>query len=320
MLTSEGAGRIRRAPRVLVAGHFNMDETFVGSVGRRRALAAGGAAAYAAVGAWLAGGHVTVVTRVGRDHPPAIIERMEDAGIEVRVGRHDVPTMASATIYDRLGRRRFLMRNPRADLDLLTPTAQEILAVPADAVHLGPLPAMTVLAVAQAGPRPLGIDAHPTSIRPDRAGFSAAFAAADVALLAEGEWRAWLGPATFDDWLRRAPLGPSIVGVRRGASGALVHDTTRGSSWRVPALRVTVVDPTGAGDAFCGAFLARWVCGDGMARSLSVATAAASIVIEGFGCLAALDRRDEMEGRASAAIPDPPTITTDTHREESDDG
>lgn len=285
--------------RLLVAGHFNLDDTF--TAGRQVPMAAGGAAAYAAVGAWLAGGRVAVVTRVGRDHPTAIVARLERAGIEVHARRLDVPTMASATIYDRLGRRRFRMRNSRADLQQLTPSAQEVLAVPTDAVHLGPLPPATVRAIADGATGPLSLDSHPTLVRADRAGFTNAAAAADVLLLAEAEWRAWLGPGTPHRWLRRAPPGPSIIGVRRGALGALVVDTRRKELWNVPALLAHALDPTGAGDAFCGAFFARWISDNHVASALAIGAAAASVVVEHFGALPALDRREEMERRACAA-------------------
>ena len=63
------------------------------------------------------------------------------------------------------------------------------------------------------------------------------------------------------------------------------------SSFAIPAYRTRVVDPTGAGDAFAGAFVAT-LCerGDETAETLDLAarrgSAAASIAVEDFGARA----------------------------------
>jgi sugar/nucleoside kinase (ribokinase family) len=46
------------------------------------------------------------------------------------------------------------------------------------------------------------------------------------------------------------------VAVKLGAEGALVWDRAAGAPVAVPAVRVDARDPTGAGDSFCGGFLA----------------------------------------------------------------
>lgn len=56
---------------------------------------------------------------------------------------------------------------------------------------------------------------------------------------------------------RFAALGAQILVVRRGEEGADVWDMAAGEGIRVPAVHTRVVDVVGAGNAFCGAFLAR---------------------------------------------------------------
>jgi sugar/nucleoside kinase (ribokinase family) len=53
-----------------------------------------------------------------------------------------------------------------------------------------------------------------------------------------------------------AGYGAEIVVVKRGSKGQYLYDGGSRARWIVPAYPVTVVDPTGAGDAFCGGFLA----------------------------------------------------------------
>jgi sugar/nucleoside kinase (ribokinase family) len=76
--------------------------------------------------------------------------------------------------------------------------------------------------------------------------------------------------------------GVKIVIVTSGANGATVsiEDTVH----VVPAFRSEkVVDPTGAGDAFIGGFLAEYVRGEDISRCSYVGSAMASLVVEGIG-------------------------------------
>jgi sugar/nucleoside kinase (ribokinase family) len=70
-----------------------------------------------------------------------------------------------------------------------------------------------------------------------------------------------------------------VVALTLGAGGVLVG--AGGEVWSVPSSATSVVDPTGAGDAFCAGFLCRWIGGaaprdaaqfgsDVAARALSV--------------------------------------------------
>jgi ribokinase len=75
-------------------------------------------------------------------------------------------------------------------------------------------------------------------------------------------------PEALADTLRAA-LGARSVVVTLGASGAAV--STSDGHWHEPAPRVTVVDTTGAGDAFVGALAGILAAG----RPLSAAVRAA---------------------------------------------
>ena len=93
--------------------------------------------------------------------------------------------------------------------------------------------------------------------------------------------------------------------VKRGAEGATLFCDGRMLS--VPAFRTRVVDPTGAGDAFAGGFVATIASAhDGdrvsaLAQGLRRGAALASVTVEGFGleALAAVERA-EIEARAAA--------------------
>jgi sugar/nucleoside kinase (ribokinase family) len=92
--------------------------------------------------------------------------------------------------------------------------------------------------------------------------------------------------------------GVSIVIVTLGAEGAVVsvEDTIH----RVSAYKPEkLVDPTGAGDAFIGAFLAEYARGKNCAWCSHVGSAAASLVVEGIGPTSFGDK-EEIYRRAHA--------------------
>jgi sugar/nucleoside kinase (ribokinase family) len=75
--------------------------------------------------------------------------------------------------------------------------------------------------------------------------------------------------------------GAGHVVVKQGERGACLIGSS-GTPVRCPAVQVgTVIDPTGAGDAFGGAFTATRSRGGSPAESLTNAAAAASLAIEG---------------------------------------
>ncbi len=80
--------------------------------------------------------------------------------------------------------------------------------------------------------------------------------------------------------------GGRILALRRGMQGADVWDLRTGRGVHVPAVQTTVVDMVGAGNAFCGAFLAR--LDDGLDEAACHASVAASYLLEQVGIPAAL--------------------------------
>ena len=82
---------------------------------------------------------------------------------------------------------------------------------------------------------------------------------------------------------RLAAAGAQIVALRQGAGGALVHRAASGETWHIPAFETTVVDPTGAGNAFCGGFLAGWVTAGELRTAGLYGAVAASFLVEQVG-------------------------------------
>jgi 2-dehydro-3-deoxygluconokinase len=98
---------------------------------------------------------------------------------------------------------------------------------------------------------------------------------ADLVFAGPAEAALILGDRDAADGL--AQLGPAEVVVKDGARGCTaIIDGTR---HEVAALRVTVVDPVGAGDAFVAGYLADRLAGADPARRLATATAAGAFQV-----------------------------------------
>jgi len=75
----------------------------------------------------------------------------------------------------------------------------------------------------------------------------------------------------------------SVVAVKCGKEGQLVRDGKSYKSWKIPAYPVNVVDPTGAGAAFCGGFMAGLLQSKDPLQAALMGNISASICLEGSG-------------------------------------
>jgi sugar/nucleoside kinase (ribokinase family) len=111
-------------------------------------------------------------------------------------------------------------------------------------------------------------------------------------LPSEEELRALFWGETNDLWEMAAAIGAygcEIVVVKRGALGQLVYDVPGKRKWEVPAYPSRVADPTGAGDAFCGGFLAGYKKTYDPLQAALHGNISASLKVEGSGAFYPLD-------------------------------
>ena len=87
--------------------------------------------------------------------------------------------------------------------------------------------------------------------------------------------------AMLDYYLK---LGPGVVVLKMGEAGAYL--ATPDARVRIPAFAVQAVDATGAGDTFCGSFLARILAGDSPEPASRYAAVAAALKCTGYGAVA----------------------------------
>jgi sugar/nucleoside kinase (ribokinase family) len=96
---------------------------------------------------------------------------------------------------------------------------------------------------------------------------------------------------TNDLWEMAAELcryGCEMVIIKRGANGQYLYDAASEKKWDITAYPARVQNPIGAGDAFCGGFLAGYRRTFDPLQAVLYGNVASSLVIEGSGPFFAL--------------------------------
>ena len=159
-------------------------------------------------------------------------------------------------------------------------------------VHLAPSALDVMVAMAEAfggGPGVVTADAGWQLAGHDLDALAPLLTRVHAFLPSEVELRALVPGAGPGDALRvLAGHCAGALAVKLGPRGALVWDRAAGAAVPVPAETVAAVDPTGAGDAFCGGFLAGLVETGDPVRAARFGAVAASRVVGAFGADGAL--------------------------------
>ena len=88
-------------------------------------------------------------------------------------------------------------------------------------------------------------------------------------------------------------LGADVVALTLGTDGTLV--ATSEERRRIKVRQLQAIDATAAGDTFDGAFLARIAAGDDAFQAARYANAAAALSTQGYGAVAPMPRKDDVE-------------------------
>jgi sugar/nucleoside kinase (ribokinase family) len=113
--------------------------------------------------------------------------------------------------------------------------------------------------------------------------------------------RIW-SPPDIVSWLRvTASRLKCHMAAKLGERGSLICDAVTGALIHTPAYPAAVVDTTGAGDGYCGGFVAGLAAGRPVAECAAMGAVSASYIVEGSGALETrrptpADRRARLEG------------------------
>ncbi len=240
-----------------VLGHVSIDHIITPS--EREKILPGGAAAAVATSAALAGAKVGLVTKVGEDFPKEWLEKLSSI-LDVR-GVHILPgkTIQIYMIYHEDGSVDAPVEMGVAQEMGETPIPEEYLS--SRVFHIAPIPPEEQLkALKRLEGKTVSLDFNPTYMEDYRrrkglmreivSRVEVLFPNEREALVITGAKTVEEAAETLHGW------GAKLVVITRGERGVLLYD---GDFKEFPALPIDeeeIVDPTGAGDAFAGGFLA----------------------------------------------------------------
>ena len=88
---------------------------------------------------------------------------------------------------------------------------------------------------------------------------------------------------------RVSEFGPQFVVIKRGRQGQYLYDAVGKHRYEIPAYSSRFADPTGAGDAFAGGFLAGILKSNDPLQAVIYGNVSASLKVEGSGPFYPLD-------------------------------
>ncbi|MGD8814418.1 MAG: carbohydrate kinase family protein [Anaerolineales bacterium] len=286
----------------------------------------GGNAIYSAVGAAVWSASVGIISRVGSTFPSAWLTKLEAAGFDIHGVKVLSEPHSNITFYAYLSAEERVDTNPASHflrvgeklpkqlLNYRSSTeGQDLrqgygpLAVrPEDldnrlrlsrGAHLSPADYLTHVTVPhrlrEFGIRLITLDPSERYMQPAfKKDLPSILRDLDAFLPSEADAKVLFKPKELKPWEMAeafGAMGCRYVVIKRGAHGQLVWDHIAKQRYKIPAYPARVRDVTGAGDAFCGGFLA------GLEQTGDVVEAAlhgnisASLTLEGTGALYALD-------------------------------
>jgi sugar/nucleoside kinase (ribokinase family) len=327
----------KASPRFIVAGKLLREFVILPS-GEARVDFPGGNLLYASVGValWEPDPPPGMIARVGEDYPQEWLDEFERRGLDTRgikVLPHAVDLRFFACFFDRTTRitddplthfARHKLAFPKVllgyqdkstELDSRTRPSEislrQIDFIPAyleaTAAHICPLDylshSLLPAILRQAGFTFITLDPSPGYMNPVFKDTLPSLLTGLTAFMpSEEEVRSLYQGRKEDLWEMAeeiASYGCEIVVIKRGERGQIVYDRGTGFRWEVPSYPSRMVDPTGAGDAFCGGFLAGYRRTYDALEACLHGNISASLVVEGKKALYALD---SLPGLAAARL------------------
>lgn len=298
--------------KYVVTGGLAIDHV-ISATGQKCTSSFGGNAAYGSAGIriWNQDADtIGILSRCGEDFPKEWLLAIEECGIDTTgvkkiAGRH---LLSGGWIYDEDGNRDETIHNDMFD-DLKEdfPSNDPVLAdqaqllfkpdaedIPeaykgAEAVFVAPAYFEQQLAMArrfrELGAKYIIADPGIWYMEPefeDR--LRALLECVDAFLPSQVEVASLWGDITAEDAaVKLGELGARIAVVKVGKDGCVLYEADKRRLLQIPCCLTDAKDPTGAGDSFCGGFLAGLVqTGDALEAALR-GTVASSFIVEGFG-------------------------------------
>jgi ribokinase len=229
---------------------------------------------------------------VGSDLPEAAAAAIEEAGFDFGdLPRRDVPTIRNQVHYAPDGSRRWVFESSEEVFHELSVAPSDIpgWALSADGILIS---AMSLAAqeaciefLRTASNALLVLDLQEAYIVGNEQRILDLVGKVDVFLPSEEEARRLAKREDWEELVRWfAGLGPRVVAIKFAEKGSLVYGRETNHLFRAPARRTTLVDSTGAGDGYCGGFVAKYLQDPtDLPRAARAASISAAFAVSGYG-------------------------------------
>lgn len=252
----------------------------------------GGAGTHALVGMRVWSDRLGYAAAVGDDFDPTHRQLLESLGVDMRavMRREGHRTARAWQLFEPDERRIEVFRTDRDDFERYKPQLEELpedyLAAKGFHIHWGTCAEVVELVRKLRAINPtmcLLWEPSPPELKGTPDEFQAVCSEVDLVSPDTDEARILTGETTVQGMIERfLSWGVPLVALRMGAKGSLVG-ASGGKFYRAPAVPATIVDVTGAGDAYCGGFLVGLGMGEDTAQAAARAAVSASFALEQFG-------------------------------------
>ncbi len=280
----------------------------------------GGNLLYAAGGMAVWDSNIGLLSRVGEDYPRQWLHELEGRGFDVRgvrvqpesidlrsfVAYNDSNERSFTSVVSHFARRQMTFpksllgyqladeaNNDPREPDPISPTALDVPKEYRDVrhVHLCPLDftsqSQLVNLFKGGSNQTVSLDPAPNYMNPTFwRDLRVVLQGVTVFQPSEEEMRALFWGETTDLWEMAREIsgyGPQLVIIKRGGHGQIVYDAAGNRRYEIPAYPSRLADPTGAGDSFCGGFLAGFEKTNDPLMAAIYGSVSASLKIEGSG-------------------------------------
>lgn len=299
--------------QITTIGNLTIDDIILFDEKKMFLESIGGNVLFSAIGARIWGAETTIQARKGRSFPGASIEWLERHGIKadlVSVSKNDIRDWA---LYEPGGGRQFinhLTSGSHYDMSIIGDELEER-SLKSDGVHVASMPTDVQFSLLEKVQQKKGsntfvsLDPHVEYLEQEGLKKQAfeMLKYVDAFLPSGEEVEKMFGSGRFEDAARVfADAGPETVVIKKNVEGSLVYLREQDKFYDVPIFACDAVDATGAGDAYCGGFLACFSETEDPVLAAAYGTVSASYVVEHVGALSTLEADFEDKGRRLESV------------------
>lgn len=249
----------------------------------------GGDAIYAALGAGCWSDNVRFVAPVGTDFPQEHLAKLSEYEMDIRgLPARSIPSIRNWVFYKEYNQRTWELTSNPEDFFELSPTFQDI---PIDFLDAKVFMILAMDLAAQESLAPqlrkrglVAVDPQEDYISGNEQRILKMLKNVDIFTPSQEEVFRILRHHDYRLACQQfAEYGAGVVVIKMGDEGSLIYDSLKKQYFSIPIYETTVMDTTGAGDAYCGGLMAMYVKTIDWVKAGLAGAVSASFAIEDFG-------------------------------------